>query len=79
MAKKTKRKVSLASRPAASPQVDPAETLETTAPRSSFSRRSTSTPEFNPDYSHIIKDLKRIATLAGIFFVILIVLAFIIR
>jgi hypothetical protein len=33
--------------------------------------------EFNPDYSQTIKDLKRIGLLAGIFFSILIVLAFI--
>jgi len=31
---------------------------------------------FNPDYSNVIKDLKRIGTLAGIFFIILIVLSF---
>jgi len=32
--------------------------------------------EFNPDYSYVIKDLKRIGILAGSFFVILIVLSF---
>jgi len=31
---------------------------------------------FNPDYSNVIKDLKRIGTLAGIFFIVLIVLSF---
>jgi hypothetical protein len=31
--------------------------------------------DFNPDYSQTIKDLKRIAILAGIFFTVLIVLA----
>jgi len=35
------------------------------------------TTEFNPDYSQTIKDLKRIGLLAGIFFSILIVLAFV--
>ena len=35
--------------------------------------------EFNPDYSSTIKDLKRIGTLAGTFFVILIALAFLLR
>ncbi len=35
--------------------------------------------EFNPDYSQTKADLKRIATLAGSFFVILIVLSFIIK
>ncbi len=31
---------------------------------------------FNPDYSNVIKDLKRIGTLAGFFFIVLIVLSF---
>lgn len=31
---------------------------------------------FNPDYSDVIKDLKRIAILAGIFITLLIVLSF---
>ena len=35
------------------------------------------TADFNPDYSQTIKDLRRIGILAGSFFVILIVLAFI--
>ncbi len=41
--------------------------------------RYTSTGEFNPDYSPIIKDLKRIGILAGTFFVILIALSFFLR
>ena len=35
--------------------------------------------EFNPDYSMVRKDLKRIGTLAGIFIVILIGLTFFLR
>jgi hypothetical protein len=35
--------------------------------------------EFNPDYSAVKKDLKRIGLLAGSFFVILIALTFILR
>lgn len=35
--------------------------------------------EFNPDYSQTKADLKRIAILAGSFFVILIVLSFFIK
>ena len=35
--------------------------------------------EFNPDYTYIKRDLGRIGTLAGGFFVILVVLAFILR
>lgn len=39
-------------------------------------RRSTIT-EFNPDYTYIIKDLKRIGILASSFLVILVALSFI--
>ena len=35
--------------------------------------------EFNPDYSHVKKDLTRIATLAGFFIVALVVLSFFIK
>lgn len=35
------------------------------------------TSEFNPDYSQTIKDLKRIAILAGAFFIVLVALAFV--
>lgn len=35
--------------------------------------------DFNPDYSSVIKDLKRIGILAGTFFMILIALSFVLR
>jgi len=35
----------------------------------------TSSLDFNPDYSYVIKDLKRIGILAGSFFIVLIVLS----
>jgi hypothetical protein len=35
--------------------------------------------EFNPDYTHVKKDLTRIATLAGFFITVLIVLSFVIK
>jgi hypothetical protein len=35
--------------------------------------------EFNPDYTHIKKDLGNIGKLAGIFFALLIILSFILR
>jgi hypothetical protein len=35
--------------------------------------------EFNPDYSYVIKDLKRIGTLAVFFLTVLVVLSFILR
>jgi hypothetical protein len=37
------------------------------------------TTEFNPDYTHVIRDLKRIGILAGSFFGLLIVLSFFIK
>lgn len=37
------------------------------------------TTEFNPDYSHVKRDLARIGLLAGTFFVALIVLSFFLR
>jgi hypothetical protein len=41
---------------------------------------SSSTPlEFNPDYTMVKKDLRRIGMLAGIFFAALIVLSFFIK
>lgn len=40
-------------------------------------RRAIEDDDFSPDYTPIIRDLKRIGTLAGAFFVILIVLSFI--
>lgn len=35
--------------------------------------------DFNPDYSFVKKDLRRIGTLAGTFFMILVVLSFFLR
>ena len=35
--------------------------------------------EFNPDYSHIKRDLGRIGILAGVFFALLIALSFFIK
>ncbi len=44
----------------------------------SYSGRA-SGPEFNPDYSTTIKDLKRIGLLAGTFFAVLIIISFFLR
>ncbi|MAT43535.1 MAG: hypothetical protein CL609_14455 [Anaerolineaceae bacterium] len=68
MAKKQRRSVSKSNTTAA----DPAQT-------SSGMRSRLSSTEFNPDYSDIITDLKRIGVLAGSFFVILIALSFFLR
>jgi hypothetical protein len=39
--------------------------------------RQASPREFNPDYSYVIQDLRRIGVLAGSFIVILVILSFI--
>jgi hypothetical protein len=81
MAKKTKRKVSGVREAAQIAEVT-AEGIAPDAPIAatparSFTRRTSLTPEFNPDYSYVIKDLKRIGILAGSFFVLLIALSFV--
>jgi hypothetical protein len=63
MSKKTKRQLRKDAAAYFAPAKDEA---------SSTSRSSS----FNPDYSHILKDLRRIGTLAGSFIVLLIVLSF---
>ena len=40
---------------------------------------STTRTEFNPDYTHVKKDLTRIGALAGFFIVVLVALSFILR
>ena len=46
--------------------------------RKSVSTQS-SRDDFNPDYSYVIKDLRRIGILAGTFLSILVILAFFLR
>ncbi len=46
------------------------------APVNSENSPTGRTSNFDPDYSHILKDLRRIGTLAGSFIIILIVLSF---
>jgi hypothetical protein len=41
--------------------------------------RSTSQTAFNPDYSYVAKDLRRIGLLAGTFISILVILSFFLR
>jgi hypothetical protein len=45
----------------------------------SISSRMMTDADFNPDYSSVIKDLKRIGILAGTFFTVLVVLSFFLR
>jgi len=47
--------------------------------RLSIKKGKSSASEFNPDYSYIKKDLRRIGSLAAFFFVILIALTFVLR
>ncbi len=68
MAKKQNRKVSKST-----------SELSATVEKSATSRRRLISNEFNPDYSEIVSDLKRIGTLAVSFFVILVVLSFFLR
>jgi hypothetical protein len=75
MAKKYKRSVSQSAARQAVPAGAAAPAERSAAPTSM--RRTT--VEFNPDYSYVVKDLKRIGTLAGSFFVILIILSFILN
>lgn len=49
--------------------------IEAPARTTAATSTRTSNGEFNPDYSYVIKDLKRIGVLAGSFFLILIALA----
>lgn len=82
MAKKTKRKVSQGKPSVYAPQAaNPSEPEAPVVTRSSFSRRTTTTAttEFNPDYTYVVKDLKRIGILAGSFFTLLIILSFFIK
>jgi len=71
MSKKSKRQISKANPTSSSP-------TPTAAPASRVTSASKS-EEFNPDYSFVRKDLKRIGTLAGIFLTVLVVLSFFLR
>lgn len=87
MAKKQKRQVSRSASPVVKerPEVYPERTAAPSVPAAtrypvSSSRTSaTASTEFNPDYSYVVKDLKRIGILAGSFITILIVLSIFLR
>lgn len=53
-------------------------TADASAPVAKTASRFSS-GEFNPDYTYVKQDLKRIGILAGSFFVILVVLSFFLR
>ena len=50
---------------------------QTTSAQQSGMTAEKSSGDFNPDYSDVIKDLKRIGILAGCFFIVLIALSFV--
>jgi len=78
MAKKQKRQVrSTAVKPAA--PAAPAASAVGVEARPARRAPVTSTFEFNPDYTPVIKDLKRIGILAGSFLAVLVVLSFILN
>jgi hypothetical protein len=70
MAKKYKRSVSAGTRSA---DGEGTAAAEKAAPV--FARRATSA-EFAPDYTYVVKDLKRIGIMAGSFALVLVVLSF---
>lgn len=82
MAKKTKRKVSSGMRPVvdgSTPVVESAGRDNGPASATAFRRTTSYSAEFNPDYTYVIKDLKRIGILAGSFLGVLIILSFFIK
>jgi hypothetical protein len=72
--KRYARSVSASPQPVAA-AVTASEAAATKAPR--VSRRTVEDSDFAPDYTLIIRDLKRIGILAGSFFVVLLALSFI--
>jgi hypothetical protein len=76
MSKKYKRQVrkTQARKEAVSPAAS-TPTPAVTSPRVQSSRETA----FNPDYTYVIKDLRRIGLLAGTFISILVILTFILR
>ena len=79
MSQKSRSKKQTRNAPASRPVEGPTTTSgsqPSQAALTSSTSRSFAT-DFNPDYSQTIKDLKRIGLLAGIFFGVLIALAFI--
>ena len=72
MSKKNKRQTRKTTAP-------PAPVVSNLTPGADITPARTNDREFNPDYSYVKKDLKRIGTLAGSFLVILIALSFILK
>jgi hypothetical protein len=54
-------------------------TAESTPAATTSRLQSTSQPAFNPDYTYVIKDLRRIGLLVGTFITFLVILSFFLR
>ena len=79
MSKKSKRQVRRTTE-SADPGAVSTPTAAAASPRfASFTSQRSREPEFNPDYTLVVKDLRRIFALAGSFFVVLIILSFILK
>jgi hypothetical protein len=74
MSKKYKRQVRKVAANGSVPR--PAASTPTATPSRS---QGTSQTAFNPDYSYVVKDLRRIGLLAGTFISILVILTFFLR
>lgn len=66
MSKKRKRQV----------RTDTSEKIQAASPLSSSSSFRSNSDAFNPDYSYVKRDLRRIGILAGSFVAILVILSF---
>ena len=76
MAKKTKRQAN----GNGGAQAAPVTAAAPVSKQSGFASSARSADkEFNPDYSYVVKDLKRIGILAGVFFSALIILSIFLR
>jgi hypothetical protein len=77
MSKKQKRRATTTTRGSSSIGISSPD-APSSVTGASFSSR-TSSAEFNPDYSYVRSDLKRIFTLAALFITFLVVLSFFLR
>jgi hypothetical protein len=77
MAKKSRRSISTGAGPRAEARSE-TPVAATSSARPAAATRSTY-QEFNPDYTPVISDLKKIGILAGTFITILVVLSFFLR
>jgi|WetSurMetagenome_2_1015567.scaffolds.fasta_scaffold162791_2 hypothetical protein len=77
MAKKQKRQYSRST--ASAPVAESAARVKVAPSMAPSPARSNAVVEFNPDYSYVIHDLKKIGIMGGSFIAILIVLSFILK